>query len=250
MENEEQKYPNIMTTNLGGVHYIINISQVFGDAHTFDEIIYVLGIATPEDIVTFKINSDGGNLFTLIALKNAINMSQARIRMELLGMAASAGSALFLTEAHEYVVGEDSCMMIHNMICGVGYDDTHKIVTRAEHNKKINDRFVRNTYLNFLNSDEIDSVINGKEIYLEDFEIKERLQHREELKAQQMKQEFEDSVNAEPDLSQFSVEELEEEIQLCKEDIKAYQKEVKSRTSIQTRSASQTRTSTKSSKET
>ena len=35
-----------------------------------------------------------------------------------------------------------------------------------------------------------------------------------------MKQEFEDSVNAEPDLSQFSVEELEEEIQLCKEDIK------------------------------
>lgn len=244
MENEEQKYPNIMTTNLGGVHYIINISQVFGDAHTFDEIIYVLGIATPEDIVTFKINSDGGNLFTLIALKNAINMSQARIRMELLGMAASAGSALFLTEAHEYVVGEDSCMMIHNMICGVGYDDTHKIVTRAEHNKKINDRFVRNTYLNFLTPEEIDSVINGKEIYLEDFEIKERLQKREEMKAQQMQQEFEDSVNTEPDLSQFSVEELEEEIKLCKEDIKAYQREVKSRTSIQTR------TSTKPSKET
>lgn len=240
MENEEQKYPNILTHQLGGTHYGVNISQVFGDAYTFDEVIYILGIATPDDIVTFKINSDGGNLFTLIALKNAIKMSQARIRMELLGMAASAGSALFLTEAHEYVVGEDSCMMIHNMICGVGYDDTHKIVTRAEHNKKINDRFVRNTYLNFLTSKEIDSVINGKEIYLEDFEIKERLQKREELKAQQMQKEFEDSVNAEPDLSQFSVEELEEEIQLCKEDIKAYQREVKLRTSIQTRTSNKT----------
>lgn len=245
MYEEENKYPTIFATPRGS-QYSINVSQVFGNAHTFDEVIHVLMTATPEDIIVFHINSDGGQLFSLVALKNAITSSQAQIHMNLMGMAASAGSALFLTDGvSSYSIGDNTCMMIHNMISGTGYDNTITIKTRADYNMKMNERFVRETYKDFLLESEINDVIfNAREIYLEDFEIRERLQKREELKAQQMKQEFEDSVNAEPDLSQFSVEELEEEIQLCKEDIKSYQREVKSRTSIQTR------TSTKADKET
>lgn len=245
MYEEENKYPTIFATPRGS-QYSINVSQVFGNAHTFDEVIHVLMTATPEDVIVFHINSDGGQLFSLVALKNAIASSQAQIHMNLMGMAASAGSALFLTDGvSSYSIGENTCMMIHNMISGTGYDNTVTIKTRADYNMKMNERFVRETYKDFLSESEINDVIfNAREIYLEDFEIRERLQKREEMKAQQMKQEFEDSVNAEPDLSQFSVEELEEEIQLCKEDIKAYQREVKARTSLQTR------TSTKTAKET
>ena len=234
MYEEENKYPTIFATPRG-TQYSINVSQVFGNPHTFDEVIHVLMTATPEDIIVFHINSDGGQLYSLIALQNAIKASQAQIHMNLMGVAASAGGALFLTDGvSSYSIGDNTCLMIHNMICGTGYDDTHKVVTRAEHNRKVNDRFVKDTYLNFLTESEIQSVLDGKEIYLEDFEIRERLQKREELKAQQIQQQVDDLENAEPDLSQFSVEELEEEIQLCKEDIKAYQKEVKLRKALQT----------------
>jgi len=224
--DEYSRYPSILSAPLGGTHYIVNISQVFGDAYTFDEVIYILGIAQQEDIITFKINSDGGNLYSLVALQNAIKMSKAVIRMELLGMGASAGSALLLTPASEYLIGDNSCLMIHNMLCGVGYDDTHKIVTRASHNEKINERFVRETYKGFLTEEEIEMVLNGREIYLEDFEIRERLSNREKKKEEDY---LRDKLDVEGKLSDFSTEELEEEVLACQEDIKMYKKEIKKR---------------------
>lgn len=229
MNEIENKYPAIFATPNGGMTYTINISQVFGDAYTFDEAIHILGIATPEDHIIVQINSDGGNLYSLIAFRNALRATQAQVHMNLLGMAASAGGALFLEEAHTYTVHDDSCLMIHNMICGTGYDDTHKIVTRAEHNKKINDRFVRNTYLNFLTEKEIESVLDGKEIYLEDFEVRERLTKREELKAQKAAQDIQDAIDTPLDLSEFSLEEIEEEIELTLKDLKDLKAEVAKR---------------------
>lgn len=226
---EENKYPAIFATPNGGMTYTINISQVFGDAYTFDEAIHILGIATPEDHIIVQINSDGGNLYSLIAFRNALRATQAQVHMNLLGMAASAGGALFLEEAHTYTVHDDSCLMIHNMLCGTGYDDTHKIVTRAEHNKKINDRFVRSTYLNFLTQKEIESVLEGKEIYLEDFEVRERLTKREELKAQKAAQDIQDAIDSPLDLSEFSLEEIEEEIELTLKDLKDLKAEVAKR---------------------
>ncbi|HCH8414765.1 TPA: ATP-dependent Clp protease proteolytic subunit [Salmonella enterica] len=225
MFEDENKYPSIFATQIEGFRFTINVSQVFGDAYTFDEVIHILSTASPQDHITFNINSDGGNLYSLIALRNAIRSTQANIHMNLLGVAASAGGALFLEAAHSYCVHDNSCLMIHNMICGTGYDDAHKIITRAEHNKKVNERFIRETYIDFLNSSEIQSIIDGKEIYLEDFEIRERLQKREQLRAEAIQQSLEKPL----DLSQCTDEELESELSLYKEDVKMIQNELKKR---------------------
>lgn len=222
---DENKYPAIFATPANGYNYTVNVSQVFGDAYTFDEVIHILSTATPDDHITFNINSDGGNLYSLIALRNAIRATQANIHMNLLGMAASAGGALFLEAAHSYRVHDNSCLMIHNMICGTGYDDTHKIMTRAEHNKRLNDRFVRETYEDFLTEDEIQKVLDGKEIYLEDFEIRERLITRENIRNNRRL----DEVNKPADLSDYTTEELETELGLYQEDIKMIRTELKKR---------------------
>ncbi|QEP53191.1 ATP-dependent Clp protease proteolytic subunit [Acinetobacter phage BS46] len=222
---DENKYPAIFATPANGYNYTVNVSQVFGDAYTFDEVIHILSIATPDDHITFNINSDGGNLYSLIALRNAIRATQANIHMNLLGMAASAGGALFLEAAHSYRVHDNSCLMIHNMICGTGYDDTHKIMTRAEHNKRLNDRFVRETYEDFLSEEEIEKILDGKEIYLEDFEIRERLIARENIRNNRRL----DEVNKPADLSDYTTEELEAELGLYQEDIKMIRTELKKR---------------------
>ena len=227
-EYEIEKSPSIFATPNHGVHYSVNVSQVFGSPHSFDEVIHLLTVATPEDIINFNINSNGGDFYSLVALRNSIRQTEAQVYMNLLGMAASAGSALFLENADGYKIHEDSCMMIHSMQCGTGYTDANTIATRAEHNKKINERFVRNTYKDFLTEDEIESVLNGKEIYLEDYEIRERLQQREEMKAQQQQlqatQNAFDSVEQQA-LDNLSDDELQEEIYGLSDVIKELKKE-------------------------
>ena len=228
-EYEIEKSPSIFATPNHGVNYSVNVSQVFGSPHSFDEVIHLLTVATPEDIINFNINSNGGDFYSLVALRNAIRQTEAQVYMNLLGMCASAGSALFLENADGYKVHEDSCMMIHSMQCGTGYTDANTIATRAEHNKKINERFVRNTYKDFLTEDEIESVLNAKEIYLEDFEIRERLQKREEMKAQQQQlqatQNAFDSMLEENTIEKLSDNELQEELDGLAEVIKDLKKE-------------------------
>ncbi len=249
----ENKYPTIFATPKGAT-YTINVSQVFGDAYTFDECVHILSTASPEDTINFIINSDGGNVFSLIALRNSIRASQAEIVMSLIGMAASAGSALFLESAHSYQVHDNSCMMIHNMLCGTGFDDTQKIKTRADYNMKMNERFVRETYEGFLTKAEMDDVIyNSREIYLEDTEIRERLQKRETLKQQQLQaeQEFPESL-ADVDLSGLSLEELQDELEAMNEDRKVMLAEIKKRTkqqAVKTTATKQQETKTDSKQE-
>ena len=226
-EYEIEKSPSIFATPSHGVHYSVNVSQVFGSPFNFDEVIHLLTVATPEDVIHFNINSNGGDFYSLVALRNAIRQTEAQVYMNLLGMAASAGSALFLESADGYTIHEDSCMMIHSMQCGTGYTDANTIATRAEHNKKINERFVRNTYKDFLTGDEIESVLDGKEIYLEDYEIRERLQQREEIKARQQaqaKQDMFDNIEQQS-LDSLTDDELEEELELANEVIKNKKKE-------------------------
>lgn len=228
-EYEIEKSPSIFATPNHGVHYSVNVSQVFGSPHTFDEVIHLLSVATPEDIINFNINSNGGDFYSLVALRNAIRQTEAQVYMNLLGMCASAGSALFLENADGYKIHEDSCMMIHSMQCGTGYTDANTIATRAEHNKKINERFVRNTYKDFLTEDEVESVLNSKEIYLEDFEIRERLQKREEIRAQQQQLQAEkdvfDSMLEENPIEKLSDDELQDELDGLADVIKELKKE-------------------------
>ena len=230
-EYEIEKSPSIFATPNYGVQYSVNVSQVFGSPHTFDEVIHLLSVATPEDIINFNINSNGGDFYSLVALRNAIRQTEAQVYMNLLGMCASAGSALFLENADGYKIHEDSCMMIHSMQCGTGYTDANTIATRAEHNKKINERFVRNTYKDFLTEDEIEGVLNSKEIYLEDFEIRERLGKREQIKAQRQSQaenDFLESLTSESIddiVKELTDDELAEELELANEGLKAVKKE-------------------------
>ena len=93
--------------------------------------------------------------------------------------------------------------------------------------RKINERFVRNTYKDFLTEDEIESVLNSKEIYLEDFEIRQRLQKREEIKAQQQHQSEQDMFDSieQQALDNLSDDELQDELDGLADVIKDLKKE-------------------------
>ena len=221
---EQEKYPSIFANQIG-THYQVSMQQVFGNPYLYDETIYLLQTASPNDVVSFTINSDGGDLMSLVALQNAIRMSEAKIVMILLGACASAGGAFFLTDADEYVVGSFTHMMVHNMICGVGFDDTQKIATRARFNESLNIRFVQECYQYFLTEQEIyDVTHNSKELYLDEFEIRERLMKRDQKRMEEAQEEsiaqLKEFEEQEFDYSELSIEELEEELKMYKGDMK------------------------------
>lgn len=221
---EQEKYPSIFATQIGA-HYQVSMQQVFGNPYLYDETIYLLQTASPNDVVSFTINSDGGDLMSLVALQNAIRMSEAKIVMILLGACASAGGAFFLTDADEYVVGSFTHMMVHNMICGVGFDDTQKIATRARFNESLNIRFVQECYEGFLTEQEIyDVTHNSKELYLDEFEIRNRLAQREQKRAEESQEQatefLKEIEDTQFDYSELTLSELLEEKRLYQEDIK------------------------------
>ena len=227
---EQEIYPSILATQIG-THYQVSMQQMFGNPYLYDEAIYLLQTASPNDVISFTINSDGGDLMSLVALQNAIRMSEAKIVMILLGACASAGGAFFLTEADEYIVGSFTHMMVHNMICGVGFDDTQKIATRARFNESLNVRFVQESYDGFLTEQEIyDVTYNSKELYLDEFEIRDRLMKRDQKRMEQAQEEVaqqnKEKLEMELDYNELSLEQLEEELKMYTEYIKELRKAI------------------------
>ena len=183
----DQERPSIIASSDRGCTYTVNITQDFGDANTFDHVIDLLINANEHDDIVFNINSSGGNLFSLVALQNAIYSTRAKYHMVLMGEASSAGGALFLTKgASSYAVGDNTMLMIHPVQCGSGYGSATSQVNRAEANKKLNDKFIRYTYEGFLTEEEILEVTkHDKEIYLFDDDIRDRIVEREKVPEQE-----------------------------------------------------------------
>ena len=124
-------------------------------------------------------------------------MCQAKQVHVLWGDASSCASAFFLSEADEYIVSEGATLFIHEF--QVYNRGTHSnVVHRVEHTTKENERFVRETYKDFLDESkgEIDEVLRGVEFYFNADEIRERLEKREQIKAQRQSQAEQDMFDS------------------------------------------------------
>jgi len=160
--------------------FTITITSDIVSPDVYDEVVGVLTSAKESDIVVFLINSIGGELNSLTYLTNAIDDTEAHVVGKLMGIAASAAGALFLN-CHKQIVGRHTTMMIHNASYGsLGKD--RDVLSHVLFTSKQNERFVRDTYKDFLTEEEIESVINGAELYFDDDEIEQRLAVRDAVR--------------------------------------------------------------------
>ena len=156
-------------------------------------------------------------------------MCQAKQIHVLCGDASSCASAFFLSEADEYIVPEGATLFIHEFQVG-NRGTNSNVVRRVEHTTKENERFVRETYKDFLDESkgEIHEVLRGVEFYFNASEIRSRLQKREEIKAQQQHQaekDIFDSMLEENTIEKLSDDELQEELDGLADMIKVLKKE-------------------------
>lgn len=223
----KQTFPTIFCTPLGN-RYTVNITSDFDSSDTYDEVVALLSNATEMDEIVWNVSSYGGYVNSLQMLLGWKNMCVARQTHVLHSNADSCASAFFLSDADQYIVGDGATMFCHEIQAGVG-GTTSNMSRHMEHLKKTNEDFIKRTYHNFLDEQEIDEILKGVEVFLTADEIKKRLQHREEMKSKKLQQDIQDQLDTSTDLSEHSTESLEEELKLLELDKKDIQAELRKR---------------------
>lgn len=145
--------------------------------------------ASPGEVYVCTISSSpGGNYSGLLAWKNALEMTEAHTVCILEGDSASACTIipLYFDECH---VTPYTTFMCHSANFGISRNTALNVEANAVFQAKQIKRFIRDAYKHFLTEDEILKILDGSELYLDEFDIQERLQRRAELMAAESEEE-------------------------------------------------------------
>lgn len=156
----------------------VHLNQPFLGPDYYDNIVDALDRASPGDVFIFKVASPGGSYAGLISLVDAIENTEALVIADVIGECHSAAS-LFTMKCHQVRVSPYAEMLCHSSQYGFKGKSPDN-VSHVLHTAKVTERFMRDCYEGFLSEEEIEQVLNGKELYLDAEEIMERLEAREE----------------------------------------------------------------------
>lgn len=157
--------------------YTVTIDEPFVSPSYYRGVVSMLMGASEDDTVIFLINSPGGQLNGLLALVEGVKMTDATTIAVLVGECASAAS-MFALHCDTIFVSDNATMLCHNISYGTGGKGSD-ILSHVQHVSKTSEKLLRKTYEHFLSKTEIDEMINGREIYLDSDEIKQRLEQKE-----------------------------------------------------------------------
>lgn len=177
----EDYYQVFKQNNVSPLGYMIPISirGAIGPSYMYEEDIYKIKNAGPNDIIHMEIMSEGGELFTALDILAAMQQTQAKIITENCGLAASAASML-LFSGDEIIINPLSVTMVHSATYGtIGMQEN--IYQEVQFNKAYLEDVFKSIYSGLFTDEEIkDIVINCKQHYMKADETLDRLNKRAE----------------------------------------------------------------------
>ena len=166
-------------------HYYL--SGAVGPAEDYVDLLDLLYGGRPNDTVYIHLNTPGGSLDTTLQILNAINTSASQVVTVADGSVASAGT-LILFSGDGIMINPFSYAMLH--------DGAEGLIGKLSENLKqaqFSSRFVRelchHVYQPFFTEEEVDSILDGKDMWLTATELNERAvkaakQQEEEINAE------------------------------------------------------------------
>lgn len=171
--SEDNKPNRIMVNQHIANEYHLRLARPITDIDDFEEEFQLFAGAGERDVIRIDIVTPGGSLDTGHMLRRAIANTAAHTIAYIGPTCASAGTAIALA-CEEWEIDEMSSFMIHTASYGYVGMAPH-VKANVDHSDKMINRFVRTTYAGFLTDDEIERVIDGKEVYFEGDELAQRL---------------------------------------------------------------------------
>ncbi len=183
------------------------LNRSIGELHLYEELIQTLLTASENDHVQLFIDNHGGNFDTACSIVSAIRNSQATVQA-VIGSRCSSAASVIALQCHEVEVLPLAGMLIHCASYGSSGKEPD-VYGYVVHSNKTLRNAMKEFYEGFLTTEELDKVLDGKEMFLTEEEIKDRLEERqkyfeelEEEKKKQMEYELAES-------SKFSKKELD-----------------------------------------
>lgn len=228
MSTEGVLSPSIFAVAQTTMRYTISITDNISDTFIYDEVLAVLENAEEQDEIIFNIASYGGHVSSLLSLRAGIMATRATVTGKLISHACSAAGMLLLS-CHNKVVYPNTTFHAHTCSYGA-FGKSDDIKTQVDFETNQIRKLVYDVYSGFLDAEtEIPLLLNGKEFYFDADQTIERLQKYEQHKQQQLQAGQPPESLADVDLSQFSLEDLQEELEDMNEDRKVLQAEIKKR---------------------
>lgn len=142
--------------------------------------------AGPNDLVRIYINSYGGDLWTAIQFMRVLKESNAQVTASVEGACMSAATIVFLM-ADTFEISPHSMFMFHNY-SGGAVGKGGEMMDQIKHERKWSEQLLRETYSDFLKPEEIESVLNNKDIWMTGEAVVNRLNLRKKIREKKTRQ--------------------------------------------------------------
>jgi len=159
--------------------FSVHLNEEVKDASYYSKIFDLLLDAGENDTVNFFMASGGGDIEGLNILLEGVRLTDAHVSAVVLSACHSAAS-IFALNCHEVVVCDQATMLVHNIRTGYG-GKIADLAAYADFATKTSSKLLKKTYKHFLSDGEIQEVLNGRELWLDADQIRERLLKRGEI---------------------------------------------------------------------
>ena len=138
----------------------------------YNKLCHVLNGASSDEEVMLHLNTPGGMIDSAFMLIDAIGNSKATITAKLSGTVASAGTIIALS-CDKLEVAPHTAFMVHNYSSGISGKGHEMKAYQSFVDENLNTAF-KTMYSDFLNKDEMEEVIDGKDLWLNSKEVAKR----------------------------------------------------------------------------
>jgi len=132
--------------------------------------------ASESDTIYIRINSEGGDLFAALQIVRAIQESNATIVCSVEGICMSAATLIFLS-ADRFELSDHTMFMFHNYSSGT-IGKGGEMYDQITHFRAWSEKLFASFYKDFLTPEEIKSMLDNKDIWLDAEEVAKRLKNR------------------------------------------------------------------------
>jgi len=186
---QSDKYSNNFSKPVAQVHEFYLSGEIL-DAEEYIEWFDIIRNASAVDTIRIYINSSGGDLYTTLQFLRVMSETEATIITSVEGACMSAATMIFL-HGDQHEVTPHSLFMFHNYSAGV-FGKGGEMYDQLQFERKWSENFMTEVYANFLTTEEINSMMHNKDIWMTSDEVVERLNRAVELAAKKEEEEEEE----------------------------------------------------------
>ena len=179
-EDENSVWNDYVSIVKRGTEYNVYLTNGIAYPEYYNELVDVLLNAEEYETINLHINNGGGSIDSAFMIIDAIGKSDATVIAKLSGTVASAATVITLA-CDELQCSKYLSFMIHNYSTGM-QGKGHELKAYQNFTDRELNRAFKEIYKGFLTDEEMEKVIDGTDIWLNELEVLERWYNRVEHK--------------------------------------------------------------------